>query len=146
MGLDDFTWSTVLHHSFDRLKEIDSERLALKASIRALFSEAKKAGFEKHIIKHYLSLRKIDLTPSPTNNMPPELQPIIEKIETLKKKRRHLKGKRKSVLLEALEYGFDGNVLKILVKISRQDPDVRKDKLSLCNLYRRNLGAHYFNV
>ena len=68
------------------------------------------------------------------------LRSIIERIERLEQERKALADDVKDVFAEAKGAGFDPAVIRVLLKLRKQEPAEVEEQETLLDLYRRALG------
>lgn len=68
------------------------------------------------------------------------LRSIVERIERMEEERKALGSDIKDIYTEAKSAGFDGKVLRQLIKIRAQEPADVEEMETLLDVYRRALG------
>ncbi|HUA77092.1 MAG TPA: DUF2312 domain-containing protein [Acetobacteraceae bacterium] len=68
------------------------------------------------------------------------LRSLVERIERLEEERKALGADIRDVYTEAKSAGFDTKVMRQLIRLRRQEPQVIEEQETLLDLYRRALG------
>jgi len=68
------------------------------------------------------------------------LRSLVDRIERLEEERKSLGNDIKDIFSEAKSAGFDCAVLRQLIKIRKEDPNVVEENETLLDVYRRALG------
>lgn len=68
------------------------------------------------------------------------LRSIVERIERLEEEKKAIAGDIKEVYAEAKGTGFDGPVLRVLIKRRKMDPSDRDELDAVLDVYERALG------
>ena len=68
------------------------------------------------------------------------LRSLVERIERLEEERKVLGSDIKDIYAEAKSAGFDPAVLKTVIRIRKQEPEVVEEQETLLDVYRRALG------
>lgn len=68
------------------------------------------------------------------------LRSIVDRIERLEEERKALGNDIKDIYTEAASAGFEVKVLRQLIRIRKQEPDVIEEQETLLDVYRRALG------
>jgi uncharacterized protein (UPF0335 family) len=67
------------------------------------------------------------------------LRSVVERIERLEEEKKSLSNDIKDIFAEAKSAGFDVKVLRQLLRIRREEPDVVEEAETLLDVYRRAL-------
>ena len=65
---------------------------------------------------------------------------IVQRIERLNEEKKALSGDIKDIFSEAKSAGFDGKVIRELIKKRKQQPAEVEEQESLLDIYRRAIG------
>ncbi|WP_215751916.1 DUF2312 domain-containing protein [Gluconobacter sp. P5E10] len=68
------------------------------------------------------------------------LRSIIERVERLEEERKALSGDIKDIYSEAKSAGFDVKVIRMIIRLRKQDPSEVEEQETLLDIYRRALG------
>ena len=68
------------------------------------------------------------------------LRSYVERIETLEEERSRIADDIKEVLAEAKGSGLDVAIIRQVIRLRKQDPNERKEKESILELYMHALG------
>lgn len=68
------------------------------------------------------------------------LRSIVERIERLEAEKKALSSDVKDIMAEAKSAGFDGKVVRQVIRIRAQEPADVEEQETLLDLYRRALG------
>lgn len=68
------------------------------------------------------------------------LRSIIERIERLEEEKKAISSDIKDIFMEAKSAGFDTKVLKMVLRLRKQESSEIEEQESLLDLYRRALG------
>jgi len=68
------------------------------------------------------------------------LRSIIERVERLEEERKALGSDIKDIYVEAKSSGFEIKVLKMLIRLRKQDPNEMEELEALLDVYRNALG------
>jgi uncharacterized protein (UPF0335 family) len=78
--------------------------------------------------------------PSQGNIAADRLRSIIERTERLEEERKAIGSDIKDLMAEAKSAGFDVAVIRMLLKVRKQEPADVEEKETLLDVYRRALG------
>ena len=67
------------------------------------------------------------------------LRSIIERVERLEEERKALSGDIKDIYSEAKSAGFDVKVIRMIIRLRKQDPSEVEEQETLLDIYRRAL-------
>ena len=68
------------------------------------------------------------------------LRSIIERVERLEEERKALSGDIKDIYSEAKSAGFEVKVIRMIIRLRKQDPSEVEEQETLLDIYRRALG------
>ncbi|GAP26023.1 MULTISPECIES: DUF2312 domain-containing protein [unclassified Gluconobacter] len=68
------------------------------------------------------------------------LRSIIERVERLEEERKALSGDIKDIFAEARSAGFDVKVIRMIIRLRKQEPAEVEAQETLLEIYRRALG------
>lgn len=68
------------------------------------------------------------------------LRSIVERVERLEEERKALGADIKDIMAEAKSAGFDVKVIRLVLKLRKQDREEREEMETLRDLYMRALG------
>jgi uncharacterized protein (UPF0335 family) len=68
------------------------------------------------------------------------LRSFIERIEKMEEEKKAIADDIKDIYAEAKGTGFDSKIIKMIVKLRRQDKDKRKEEEEILDLYLSALG------
>lgn len=69
-----------------------------------------------------------------------QLKSLIERIEALEEDKRNISGDIKEVYAEAKANGFDGRIIRLLVRLRRKPAAEREEEQSMLDVYMAALG------
>lgn len=75
-----------------------------------------------------------------TSNSAGHLRSIVERIEKLEQDRAQLHYDVGQVYAEAKATGFDPKIIRLLVRIRKQDPSARQEEQAILDLYMASIG------
>lgn len=68
------------------------------------------------------------------------LRLLIERWERLDEERKGITDDQKDVMLEAKAVGYDPKIMREIIRLRKMDPDDRKEREAVLDLYRCALG------
>lgn len=68
------------------------------------------------------------------------LQHFIEQWERLQAEKQDRSDAQKDIMQEVKAAGYDGSVMKAIIKIRKLDPEKRQEQEALLDLYKQELG------
>lgn len=71
------------------------------------------------------------------------LRLLIERVERLESEKKGISDDIKDVYLEAKAVGYDVKVMKDVIKLRKMEPDARREREALLDLYKAALGLDY---
>lgn len=71
------------------------------------------------------------------------LRLLIERVERLEEEKKGIGDDIKDVYLEAKAVGYDVKVMKEVIKLRKMEPDARREREALLDLYKAALGIDY---
>lgn len=80
------------------------------------------------------------MTTAPLSNSEGHLRSIVERIERLEEEKAIIGADIKEVYQEAKGTGFDPKIIRLLIRLRKQEPSERQEQEAILNLYEAALG------
>lgn len=80
------------------------------------------------------------MTTAPLSNSEGHLRSIVERIERLEEEKATIGADIKEVYQEAKGTGFDPKIIRLLIRLRKQEPSERQEQEAILSLYEAALG------
>ena len=74
------------------------------------------------------------------NSADDRLRLLVERYERLEEKKKGISDDMKDVMGEAKAVGYDTKIVREIIRVRKMDPDARKERFTILQLYANALG------